>query len=42
VSPALITAICTGAVSVIGAVAALVKVITHQNDPDAHSGQARP
>lgn len=38
-SPAVITALCTGGVALLGAVTALVKVLTHQSDPAAHDGQ---
>lgn len=36
---ALVTAICTGAVSILGAVTALVTALRHQADPGAHGGQ---
>lgn len=36
---AVITAICTGVVSVLGAVTALIVAVRHQNDPGAHGGQ---
>ncbi len=35
---ALVTAICTGTVSILGAVTALVTALRHQNDPNAHGG----
>lgn len=33
---ATITAICAGAVSVIGSVVALIRVLQHASDPNAH------
>ena len=37
-TPALITAVCTGVTGILGAVTALVIALRHQNDPDAHGG----
>lgn len=41
-SPAVIAALCTGIVAVIGAAGAAAAMVMHANNPAAHNGQGHP